>query len=380
MDDAVRNPTWRFLRWPAVLVLAACSSGEPEQGLGHTRQAIIGGSASDATQDSVVMLVFSDPATNRLDICTAALVAPRLVLTARHCVADTDLDVKCKEDGSAVFGGVVRATHDAKKLYVFTGPDRPNLDPARWKPSGRGVEVIDDGSKNLCDHDIALVLLEQPVAGARLAPLRLDGSADRDERLTTVGWGITATELEPAHRLQRSGVVVTRVGPDMVDPALTPSEFAFDESICLGDSGGPIFSEKTGAILGVVSRGGNGTSSDTDLAASCIKPTNLGTKLSSFRDLFTRAFMKAQAEPQLEIGRPAPPADDGGCAVAGTDRSRAGADRGLGSVLLFVLVALGLARKTSPQTVRSSRATASRTSSPRGTCTTRSRVGTSRSH
>ena len=29
-----------------------------------------------------------------------------------------------------------------------------------WKPSGRGMEVLDDGANNLCNHDLALIVLE----------------------------------------------------------------------------------------------------------------------------------------------------------------------------------------------------------------------------
>jgi hypothetical protein len=291
-----------------------CSSDQGSA-VGRVSSAIVGSEPSDAAQDSVVMLVFSDPAASQTGICTAALVAPRLVLTARHCVAETDADVSCSVDGQAFSGGGVRANHDARKLYVFTGKDRPDLDPAKWKPAGRGVEVLDDGSSNLCTHDLALVLLEQPITGVPLASIRLEGTAEQDERLTTVGWGISSSTNAPAVRQQRSGVHVTRIGPDEADPVLTPNEFGFDESICLGDSGGPVLSESSNAVVGVVSRGGNGKSaqSDSELVSTCTQATNLATKLAPFRDLVMRAFARAGAEPLLEARE----ADDGGgCSLA----------------------------------------------------------------
>jgi len=291
------------------LALGACApAGDPSDGtraaaserIGRTSAAIVGSTASDASQDAVVMLVFLDASTGFRGICTAALIAPRLVLTARHCVADTDADVACSVDGTPASGGAVKANHDPRSLYVFTGKDRPDLEPKTWKPSGRGIEVLDDGSRNLCNHDLALVLLEQPIAGAPIAALRLDGTAEKGERLTTVGWGVTSAVDEPAARQQRSGVVVTRVGPDDTDPVLTPNELAFDESICLGDSGGPVQSEGSGAIVGVVSRGGNGTRSATSFASTCTKATNLATKIAPFRELLTRGFERAGAEAKVE--------------------------------------------------------------------------------
>ncbi len=295
------------------------------------------------------MLVFSDPANNRRDICTAALVAPRLVLTARHCVADTDVDVECKVDGGPAKLGNVLGNHDAGMLYVFTGITRPELDPKTWKPAGRGVEVLDDGSKNLCNHDLALVLLEQPIEGVPLAALRLDGNAGAGERLVTVGWGVTSSVEEPDTRQQRSGVVVTRVGPDATEPVLSPNEFGFDESICLGDSGGPIFAERTGAIVGVVSRGGNGTSSRTDLASTCTKATNLGTEIAPFRELLTRGFERAGVAPKVEE-RKDEDQEDSGCRAA-PERSRSRNDPGHALALALVVLGLVLAKRP-PRAIR----------------------------
>ena len=311
-----------FLRAIVLVGPLACSASGPagDEGagepLGHAASAILGSRPSDASQDAVVMLVFSDPAMNRRDICTAALIAPRLVLTARHCVSDTDADVACAVDGSPASGGAVLSNHDAGKLYVFTGTQRPVLDPTTWKPAGHGIEVLDDGAKNLCNHDLALVVLEQPIMGTPLATLRLDGSVEKNEQLTTVGWGVTSAVDEPPARQQRTGVSVTRVGADATTPVLTPNEFAFDESICLGDSGGPILSASTTAVVGVVSRGGNGTSSGTDLASTCTQAVNLGTKLAPFRDLIMRGFAQVGAAPIVEP----PQAHDtptSGCSVAG---------------------------------------------------------------
>ena len=317
----------------------AARDGKP---LGQARSAVVGGTASGSAQDAVVMLVFSNPAANQRGICTAVLLAPRLVLTARHCVAFTDENVSCGTDGAALDGGAVRANHQPGQLYVFTGQSRPDLDPATWKPAGRGLEIIDDGAQNLCNHDLALVVLEKPVEGAMIAPLRLDGDAAQGEGLTTVGWGVTTDVLEPSSRQQRAGVKVTRIGPDPMSPVLTPNEFGFDESICLGDSGGPILSTTSGAVVGVVSRGGNGTFSETDLASTCTKATNLGTKISPFRELVTRGLSRAGAEARLEV-RPPANEEEEGCRTAG-GRKRTSAPV---AVLIGLLgVALVRRRKT----------------------------------
>jgi MYXO-CTERM domain-containing protein len=145
------------------------------------------------------------------------------------------------------------------------------------------------------------VLLKDPIPNTPLATLRLDSDPAVGEPLLTVGWGVSSDEVEPKVRRQRSGdVSVERVGPDSAVPVLTKSEFLFGESICLGDSGGPIFSGSTSALLGVVSRGGNGASGAGGPASTCTDATNIGTKFSNFKELITDAFNQAGASPLLE--------------------------------------------------------------------------------
>lgn len=309
------------------LLFLGCSSSPPDSaalevaGTTATEPRILGGTPSDDAQNAVVMLVVVDPATSRrLGVCTAAMVAPNLALTARHCVSRSDgQSIACDADGSALFGGQIQSDYSPEQIYVFTGKDRPALvdddplDLTKWRPAGQGAEIISDRAPNLCNHDIALVRLKAPIANNPIAAVRLDGGARTNEKLTTVGWGVTSQAPQPAQRQTRTGVNVKRVGPSSAIPVLTSSEFLFDESICLGDSGGPIFDAESGAIVGVVSRGGNGeTPSDTDYARTCVNADNLGTSLSSFKPLVNDAFSRAGATARLEAGD-----EDSGCNGSG---------------------------------------------------------------
>jgi MYXO-CTERM domain-containing protein len=285
--------------------LAACASTEnvADENTGKAQSAVIKGKASDASQDAVVLLLHYDPATNAVGTCTGTLLAPRLVLTARHCVGDTDRYAACTADGKPVAAGEIRKNHKPETMYVFTGTERPNFGREQVKPAGQGLKIIDDDADNLCNHDIALVLLKEPVKGAQIAPIRLESDVEVGELITAVGWGVTEKTPSPDTRQQRKNVKVEIVGPNKTEGSVPPNEFAVGESICSGDSGGPAIAQETNAVVGVVSRGGNADAPESNNpAANCIDGRNLYTKVAPFKEMILKGFELAEAEPWLEGG------------------------------------------------------------------------------
>jgi hypothetical protein len=290
------------------LSLAACAAS-PESGgeeTGRAHAAVIKGEPSTKAQDAVVLLVHYDPGTRSFGQCTGTLLAPRLVLTARHCVAATDPYAACNVDGEPLLAGKIRRNHKAETMYVFTGTKRPDFGRGGVEPAGQGERILDTGSKTLCNNDIALIVLKEPVKEAVIAPIRLDSDVKEGELLTAVGWGVTDRTPSPSTRQQRTGIKILSVGPEKSRPAVPPNEFQVGESICSGDSGGPAFAESTGAVVGVVSRGGNATESDPrDPASNCLRATNLYMKISPFEEMIRTGYELAEAEPWLE-GEPDP--------------------------------------------------------------------------
>jgi uncharacterized protein (TIGR03382 family) len=290
---------------------------------------IINGSTDGTIHDSVLLLAIGDDDGNVKGTCTATLVAPNLVLTARHCVSETDRNSLCRIDGTSASGGAITSNTAPKNLVVFTGTTAMQSMNEGDGLAARGKKVITETTSVLCDRDVAFILLDRKV-NAPIAPLRLKGGAREGEALTSVGWGLTNVGKLPDHRMMRPDVIVQDVGPEVFDEesnvGLGRSEFLVGEAFCSGDSGGPSFSAK-GAVVGVVSRGGNGRKDPNNKAAGCIGDDTIGfyTHLARKGDLVTRAFAASGFKPRDEDDIVAP---DAGHAMDAGSHDAASMDAG----------------------------------------------------
>lgn len=306
-----------FIRMAAAMaaVLCGCSAGneaaEGHDHVGRTIQAVIAGSPSSAEHDAVVVLaLFRDGA--RLGLCSATLVAPNLVLTARHCVSDVDEQAGCYADGTAIAGAGLHGDHPPSEIAVFVaknGSIASSADENLASARGKAL-VVDDTATTICNRDLAFVVLDRKVS-APVASIRLGGPAAA-ENVTVVGWGITESGTLPTTRMERADVPLVGAGP-MLYPndqryGFGDAEFMIGESACLGDSGGPALA-KSGAVVGVASRAGNGQPRDPNNLASTCTGENahaVYTHLGSATSLVARAFLEAGVTPKLE-GAPVDP-------------------------------------------------------------------------
>ncbi len=294
---------------PFALAATACSSSPTSptdlEESGQGSSAIIKGTPSDATQDAVVLLVY--PVGGSAFECTGSLLAPNLVLTARHCVSATaDQPFECSQAGVGTAGAATMSDFTPSNFYVVTGIKRPGDPTAKGVAAANGAKIIHDGAKNLCDHDIAFLVLDRAIPNAKILPVRVDSPAKAGEKFTAIGWGVTTTTPEPSVRQQRTGVAIKNIGPTTDSTTGLPvpdREFIIGEAICQGDSGGPALSESTGAILGVVSRGGNGVApTQADPSAGCTNAVNIYSMASGYKDLFVQAYAAAGQDPWWEGG------------------------------------------------------------------------------
>ncbi len=289
--------TLHFIRaMPRILFALACAPAAvsctqddslPDQVIA-SEEPIIHGKASTSAQNDVVMLSIAGQA-----VCTGSLVAPNLVLTARHCVSKTDETLDCAPNGHAIAGGRITQDYDAQDIIVYTGTSQSKL-----QARARGAQLVHDSSRNLCNHDIAFIVLDRDVRGVPIAPLRLTESTRVGELITSVGWGLTEKGVLPKARMQRQKVAILDVGPSS---QTEPNDLVVGESICSGDSGGPALSAR-GAVVGIVSRGGNGRFDPSHPASGCIGAgtSNVYTRLAPFKKLTQQAFREAQATAKLE--------------------------------------------------------------------------------
>jgi hypothetical protein len=206
------------------------------------RPLILGGlPAAPGSFGMAAFVVYEDPDTGDVSVCSGTVVSAQLVLTAGHCAVDLETGVADEPAGYAVVTGSLDWTSPARQVSPVS---RTIVDPSYDPVTG--------------DGDTALLVLSSPTT-APAVPLASDPGdlslMGPGTPAQIAGWGLTLADTIP-DQLQWGVSVVQSPGycaAAAADLAMTLDAGrqtcaidapTFADGTCNGDSGGPLLAQR----------------------------------------------------------------------------------------------------------------------------------------
>jgi Trypsin len=262
---------------------------------------------SESRPADAVVQVVGDLGRTGKTLCSGVLVAPHVVLTNHLCVvapvglrasdlalaeepppaflgyalysADIDYEAYCRsgavwapqEDGD--LGAWLNDPIDASRLTVKLHRDGQDLETS----AVRRVLLPNAGSR--CWDALAAVVIEEPLS-AGVLPVRLAETSHAGEPATLAGFGFSD---DSPYELPTSIASVTF---ESGNPDAPPRSLLLEDQICVYETGGPLVSDESGEVVGVVAYGTGSTCGDP-------AGRTIATRLAPFRRLLFEAARAA---------------------------------------------------------------------------------------
>jgi secreted trypsin-like serine protease len=200
----------------------------------HPALAVVGGVDSRDTLGARASTVRVE--TSRGELCSGAVIAPEIVLTAAHCLMG----------GGSISVVSLDTRFRARRQMVVAVLPHPSFVPGTTPRTQPGT-------------DLALLRLAQPLPGD-IEPLTLGSGLWQGETITMAGYGLSAeNNKRTARRLRETQLVnagnyttqnTVKVAVDAENRGETPGAGA-----CRGDSGGPVLrgGARSRDLVGIVS-------------------------------------------------------------------------------------------------------------------------------
>lgn len=184
--------------------------------------------------------------------CSGVVIAPTVVLTVAHCVADTSADR-------------ARVYLEPTVTDVFAAPSAGLLGTPQPHPAFTDLSALPNTS------DLAVIVLDAPVSLPRYASLAPIGSLEdgRGSHLTVVGYGLQGVKPQVLDDPTRFVATPKVMGLDSKITAgwnVRTTNNKQTGGTCFGDSGAPLLLEGTDQVVALNSFGKNSTCKGSDFS------------------------------------------------------------------------------------------------------------------